>query len=140
MGGYGAIIPASMSFCFSSKFLTTRQVGAWISSVRAEHDFFNRLCRLCYNAIVIHWHFVVLRSITMTAPALVTVIRMMEELPEPVQNQVVSHLQEYLAALNEELKWDAAFRSTQPKLSALAKRARQEIEDGKAIPMDFNRL
>jgi len=76
----------------------------------------------------------------MTAPALVTVIRMMEELPEPVQNQVVSHLQEYLAALNEELKWDAAFRSTQSRLSALAKRARQEIEDGKAIPMDFNRL
>ena len=51
----------------------------------------------------------------MTTPALVTVIRMMEELPEPVQNQVVNHLQEYLAELNEELKWDAAFRSTQPK-------------------------
>jgi hypothetical protein len=76
----------------------------------------------------------------MTTPALVTVMRMMEELPESVQDQVVSHLQEYLTELNEEMKWDATFRSTQPKLSALAKRARQEIRKGNAAAMDFSRL
>jgi hypothetical protein len=59
---------------------------------------------------------------------------MMEELPEPIQNQVVDHLQEYLSELNKELEWDSAFHATQPKLARLAKDARQQIDEGKASP------
>lgn len=33
----------------------------------------------------------------MSAPAIETVVRMMEALPEPAQDQLVEHLREYLA-------------------------------------------
>ena len=38
----------------------------------------------------------------METPAIVTIIKMMETLPEPVQNQVIEHLRDYLQELNNE--------------------------------------
>jgi hypothetical protein len=72
----------------------------------------------------------------MTTPAIITVIKMIEELPEPIQNQVVDHLQEYLSELNEELEWDASFHATQPRLARLAKGAHHQIAEGKDSPYE----
>jgi len=63
----------------------------------------------------------------MPSVAVATVSRMMESLPEPAQEQVASHLREYILDLRDELKWDLALKRTQPRLIAAARRAKEEI-------------
>jgi len=72
--------------------------------------------------------------------AVVTVIKMTEQLPEATQDQVVEHLREQLLLLEDELEWDRAFEETQIQLVAAAQRAREEIAAGRAQPMDHDRL
>lgn len=76
----------------------------------------------------------------MTTAAIATVITMLESLPDPVQDRVVEHLREYLAEMQEELAWDEQFKRTQPQLIAAARRARQQIAEGLAQPLDYDRL
>jgi hypothetical protein len=79
-------------------------------------------------------------NVTMSSTAIVTVTKMMESLPEPVQDQVVEYLREYLEDLQDELHWDTLFKKTQPQLVAAARRAKQEIARGLAKPMDYDQL
>jgi len=65
---------------------------------------------------------------------------MIESVPETVQDQVVEHLREYLEDLQDELQWDTLFKKTQPQLIAAARRAKQEIAEGHAKPMDYDQL
>ena len=76
----------------------------------------------------------------MASNAITTIAQMMETLPEPQQNQVVEHLREYIAELQDELRWEASFNKTQKQLIAAARRAKQEIAEGKAEPMDLDQL
>ncbi len=76
----------------------------------------------------------------MASNAITTMTRMMETLPEALQNQIVEHLREYIAELEDELRWEASFNRTQEQLMAAARRAKQEIAEGKAEPMDLDRL
>ncbi|MCS6843804.1 MAG: hypothetical protein NZ528_05680 [Caldilineales bacterium] len=76
---------------------------------------------------------------TSTTP-IATVTEMLESLPEAVQQQVVEHLREYLADLQDEERWDSLFERTQSQLMAAARRAKQEIAQGHAQPMDLERL
>ncbi len=76
----------------------------------------------------------------MASNAVTTVTQMMESLPETMQDRVVEHLREYVAELQDELRWDIAFNNTQDQLVAAARRAKQEIAEGKAEPMDLDRL
>jgi len=65
---------------------------------------------------------------------------MLESLPEPAQDRVLEHLREYLEDLQDELQWDALFKRTQAQLVAAAQRARQEMAQGLAKPMDYEQL
>ena len=76
----------------------------------------------------------------MASNAIATITRMMEALPEASQNQIVEHLREYIAELEDELRWEASFNRTQEQLIAAARQAKQEIAEGKAEPMDLDRL
>ena len=76
----------------------------------------------------------------MSSTAIATVIKIMESLPETAQDRVVEHLREYLEDLRDELQWDTLFRKTQPQLIAAARRARKEIAEGLAQPMDYDQL
>ncbi len=76
----------------------------------------------------------------MSSPAIATVLKMIESLPENAQNRVLEHLQEYIQDLEEELKWEQSFKKTQPNLIAAAKRAKKEIAEGSAKPMDYDEL
>lgn len=76
----------------------------------------------------------------MSSTAITTVIKMMELLPEAVQNQVVEHLREYIEDLRDEMQWDTSFQKTQQQLVAAAQKAKQEIAEGKARPLDYNQL
>ena len=76
----------------------------------------------------------------MTSNAITTITQMMETLPEALRNQIVEHLREYIAELQDELRWEASFNDTQEQLIAAARREKQEIAEGKAEPMDLDRL
>jgi hypothetical protein len=76
----------------------------------------------------------------MESTAIATVVKMLESLPTSVQDQVVEHLCEYLADLQDELEWDSLFKRTQPQLVAAARRAKQEIAEGQAEPLDYDQL
>lgn len=76
----------------------------------------------------------------MTA-AIETVQKMMENLPESEQDDLVEHLRYYLTEKLEDAKWEEAFKKTDPKkLIAASELAQKEIAAGLAIPMDFNAL
>jgi hypothetical protein len=76
----------------------------------------------------------------MASTAIATVEKMLESLPEEMQERVVEHLREYILDLQDELQWDALFKRTQNQLVVAARRAKEEITAGKAEPMDFERL
>ncbi len=76
----------------------------------------------------------------MSSEAVATLVKMMESLPEQAQNQVVEHLRDYLMEVQDELRWDKLFDKTQAKLVAMARQAKAEIAEGKARPLDYNKL
>jgi hypothetical protein len=76
----------------------------------------------------------------MTSTTLTTVTMMIESLPEEAQDRVVEHLREYIEDLRDEMKWDVSFKKTQAGLVKAAQCARQEIAEGKAMPMDDEQL
>jgi hypothetical protein len=76
----------------------------------------------------------------MSTPAINTIIKMMETLPEDAQEQVVDLLREVISEMQDESAWDESFKRTQGKLVSAAKRARKEIEEGRSTPMDFSKL
>jgi hypothetical protein len=76
----------------------------------------------------------------MASPALTTILKMIENLPESRQNQVVEHLREYITDLEDEDKWDKAFAKTQDNLAYKTRQVDKQIAEGKSKPMDFDRL
>ena len=76
----------------------------------------------------------------MSSEAIATVVKMMESLPEPTQNQIVEHLRAYLMEVQDELRWDELFNKTQFKLVAMARLAKKQVAEGKARPTNYNEL
>ena len=76
----------------------------------------------------------------MSSTAITTVIKMMESVPETVQDQIVEHLRVYIEDMQDDGQWDVLFRDTQQQLTAAAQRAKREIANGHAKPMDYDRL
>lgn len=73
----------------------------------------------------------------MSTATIETVIKMLETLPSPTQERAVEHLREYIEDLKDEEKWDGQFSKTADKLTEMAKKAKSEIAQGKAKPMNF---
>ena len=57
----------------------------------------------------------------MSSNAIITITQMMETLPEALQNQIVEHLREYIAELQDELRWEVSFNNTQDQLVVAAR-------------------
>ena len=76
----------------------------------------------------------------MVSPALTTILKMIENLPEDRQNLLANHLREYLADIEDEEQWDEAFGRTQDTLAYHTREAARQIAEGKSEPMDFDRL
>jgi hypothetical protein len=76
----------------------------------------------------------------MSSTTIATVVKMLETLPESVQDQVVAHLRDYIEDLRDELEWDTTFQKTQEQLVAAARRAREEIAAGQAKPLNLDEL
>lgn len=76
----------------------------------------------------------------MTAETITTVVKMMETLPDTAQSQVVEYVKNYIADLQDELRWDDSFTKTKSSLIQAARLAKQQIADGQATPLNINEL
>ena len=56
-----------------------------------------------------------------------TIIKMVETLPKNMQEKVAEHLQEYIADLADEKKWDISFNKTQRELSNVGREVRKRL-------------
>jgi hypothetical protein len=75
-----------------------------------------------------------------SSATIATLVKMIESLPDPAQEQVVEHLREYLPDLQDEVRWNELFQRSWPGLVQAARAARQEKAAGRASPLDFDRL
>jgi hypothetical protein len=77
---------------------------------------------------------------TMSSPAITTIVKMVESLPDELQAQVVEHVRTYLTEIEEEKRWDDSFKQTKHNLVAAARKAKAEIAAGLSKPMDDEQL
>jgi RNA binding exosome subunit len=76
----------------------------------------------------------------MSSAAITTLVKMVESLPDDLQEKVVEHIRDYISDLEDEKLWDTSFRRTQDNLVAAARKAKQEIAAGQSTPMDYEQL
>lgn len=76
----------------------------------------------------------------MTTTAINTVVKLMETLPETTQNLIAEQLPEFLADLQDEMRWDATFAKNQSRLVQQTGLAKQQIASGKAKILDIDQL
>jgi RNA binding exosome subunit len=76
----------------------------------------------------------------MSSPTITTIVKMVESLPDDLQEKVAEHIREYIADLEDDQRWDASFKRTQENLVAAARKAKQEIAAGQAVLMDYEQL
>ena len=76
----------------------------------------------------------------MSSPTISTIVKMVESLPDDLQERVAEHLREFIADLEDEARWESSFKKTQNSLVAAARRAKQEIAGGQSVPMDYEQL
>jgi tellurite resistance protein len=73
----------------------------------------------------------------MYSPAVTTIVKMLESLPDALQEQVAEHIRAYIAELEDEKRWDTSFKKSEPNLIAAALKAKQEIAAGQSTPRDL---
>ena len=71
----------------------------------------------------------------MSSENIATITQMLESLPETAQTQLIEHLREYIANLQNELEWDNLVSKTQNNLIKAAKQAKQKITKEKSQPI-----
>jgi hypothetical protein len=76
----------------------------------------------------------------MPTSASTTMMKMIESLPEPLQERALEHMQQYIEDIRDEFKWNESFGNSKSKLIAAARQAREEILQGKATPMNVDAL
>jgi hypothetical protein len=76
----------------------------------------------------------------MSAAAITTIVKMVESLPDDLQEKVAEHVREYIADFEDEAKWEYLYQRTNNNLVAAARQAKREIAEGKSVPMDYDSL
>jgi hypothetical protein len=80
------------------------------------------------------------KEIRMPSATATTMIKMLETLPEQLQDRVLEHMRDYVEDIKEEARWSESFSKTQGNLVAAAREARKAIAEGKATPLDIEKL
>ena len=76
----------------------------------------------------------------MSTATIETVTKMLEGLPQSLQDRAVEHLREYLEDVTDEIRWDESFARTSEKLADAARIAREQFKNGETEPFDLERL
>jgi hypothetical protein len=69
-----------------------------------------------------------------------TAVKMIESLPEAVQERVVEELRALVEDARDEAKWDILLEKKKDGLVVAARKARKEVGAGKASDLDFDKL
>ena len=72
----------------------------------------------------------------MSSAAINTIVKMLESLSSDLQEQVAEHITD----LEDEAQWESSFKKSQHSLVAAARQAKQEIAEGRSMPMDYEQL
>lgn len=72
----------------------------------------------------------------MSEEDIATIVKIFESIPDAQQEKIIQHLREYIADIEDELKWDKSFHKTQNKLVEVARLAKQQIAQGKKQTID----
>jgi hypothetical protein len=72
--------------------------------------------------------------------AITAIVKMVESLPDDLQKKVAAHVRDYIADLEDEKRWDDSFKQTQDNLVTAARKAKQEIAEGRSMLMDYEQL
>jgi glycerate-2-kinase len=70
----------------------------------------------------------------MPSTAITTIIKMVESLPDELQEHLVEYVRAYIAEIEEEKRWDQSFKQTKNNLVAAARKAKEEIAAGLSAP------
>ena len=65
---------------------------------------------------------------------------MVEFLPSYAQEKLADHICDYIAELDDEMRWDDSFKRTKTSLIAAARRVKQETAEGRSMPTDYEQL
>ncbi|NEP79674.1 MAG: hypothetical protein F6K17_42055 [Okeania sp. SIO3C4] len=76
----------------------------------------------------------------MSRENIATIVKIIESFSDEQQERIIEHLREYIANFQDELQWDKSFEKTQGKLVTAARKAKQQIAEGKGQPMDYDKL
>jgi translation initiation factor 2B subunit (eIF-2B alpha/beta/delta family) len=76
----------------------------------------------------------------MSSAAVTTIVKMVESLPDALQQRVAEHIRDYILDLEDDAQWESSFQKTQSSLVAAARRAKQQIAEGQSLPMDYEQL
>ena len=76
----------------------------------------------------------------MSSARIATIVTMIETLPDNLQDKLVEHIREFITDLDDEARWESSFDRTRSNLVAAARKAKQEITQNKAVPMDYEQL
>jgi hypothetical protein len=76
----------------------------------------------------------------MSSNSITTIVKMVESLPDDLQDRVVEQVRIYIADLEEEAKWEESFKHTPTNLIDAARQAKREIAEGKSVSMDYDQL
>jgi len=76
----------------------------------------------------------------MSTATIETVKKMLEALPDSVQERAIEHLREYLDEVTDEIRWDESFEKSSDRLAEVSEGVKRDVASGKATPMDFDRL
>lgn len=69
----------------------------------------------------------------MFSSAITAIVKMLESLPDDLQEQVAAHIREYISDLEDEARWDSSFKKSPDRLVAAAQQAKREIAEGQSI-------
>ena len=64
----------------------------------------------------------------MVSATAATVMKMLDSLPEPIQDRVLEHLRDYIEDMRDETQGTESFTRSQDKLVSAARKARAEIQ------------
>lgn len=69
-----------------------------------------------------------------------TIIKMMETLPERVQDRILDDIKHIIAEALDDLEWDGQFEKHRKGLVTMARKVKKQMAKGMAEPMDYARL
>ncbi len=60
----------------------------------------------------------------MSSAAITTIVKMLESLPDDLQERVAEHIREFITDLEDEARWESSFKQTRNSLVAAAQQAK----------------